>query len=114
MIYTNKDYASRIKERLVARDPEIYSQLSVIKIRVVINYFTKNIVTSVYKHRHASVKNFFNIYPNPGQLFEYRMSLLKHKSMKSLWKYFKELKEEQKIRIKKNEDKNIELYNSKN
>ena len=100
MIRTNKDYAQRIKERLVQKDPDLYSSLSVTKIRVVLNYFTKNIVMAMLKHRHASVTNVLNIYPNPNQLFEYRMSLLKKQSMKSLRPYFSQLKKEQKEKSK--------------
>jgi len=89
MIRTNKDYAHRVKERLMKKNPEVFSGLSEIKIRVVLNYFTKNMAVTVFKHRHASVTNFLNIYPNPSQLFEYRVSFLKRVPMASLWKYFK-------------------------
>ena len=94
MIRENKDYVKRVKERLVLKHPGVFTHLSERHILVVLNYFTKNMAMAVFKHRHASISNFLNIYPNSNQLFEYRISLIMKKPMYKLWSYFKELKEQ--------------------
>ena len=101
MIRTNKDYAKRVKERLDAKYPGLYSDVPEAKIRGVIQFFTRNITRTVYMHHHASVLNFFNISPNTNQLFEYRMTLLKRKTVKELWPYLKSIKAEIKSKNKK-------------
>ena len=84
MIRTNRDYAKRIKERLVLKNPELYSEIPEIKIRGILNFFTKNITMVVYKHHHASVTNFFNISPNTNQLFEYRKRFTLNKPFRDI------------------------------
>ena len=110
MIRTNKEYAKRVKERLMEKDPELYSELSELKIRGILNFFTKNIAITVYKHRHASVTNFFNIYPNANQLFEYRMTLILKKSYGYLSNYFKILKEEERMKTQRYHDRNQAMF----
>lgn len=68
MIKTNKDYAKRIKDRLVSRN-EVYKHLKLTSITKVLNYFTKNIETVVFINKHVSITDYLNIYPDSTQLF---------------------------------------------
>jgi len=64
MLQKNRSYAKRIKERLVAHDSKMYSDLSVSQIKTIIDYFSRNIVYSLYKHWVVDIKYFFHLYPN--------------------------------------------------
>ena len=101
MIRHNRDFTARIKVRLKEKDPELYKDITESQILTVLNFFTKNISYAVYRHKHVSIHKMFNIFPNADQIFEYRLSCIKQKSMAKLNKYLYEIREEMKKFSKK-------------
>ena len=88
----------RIRAELIAKDPVFYKGLSEKKILKILNYFTRNLVKAISRHRHVSIYKFCNFYPDNNRLFEYRQSTKLKIPIEALRNHLRTLRKEWKIR----------------